>query len=232
MVWSGLKAFALAVMLTMAIIVAGPGCYGGSIGRTAEESPRSRLVGKMVAEAYSFNARIRREGKPTSIRLEIYQTDSLLGLSGRGYLGKGALKGRLTSDSLEVFFPASKEYVYEALGDLLTSSECPLPLSDLDIISLFYSLADSVSMAGDLRVAANYRKADRPEYIVYAEGCPWQLELTYDKRKTGWRLREFDFTDGDGISIWGKRERYKSRAEIKPRRFEVVLPPDVVRVRP
>lgn len=221
-------------LATLAIMLIGLGC-AGSRGRgrgthAGKESPQ--VSEKMLAEAYSFQARLHSAGKPVSFRLEIYQTDSLLGLSGRGYLGKGALKGRLTSDSIEVYFPSTKEYLYEALADLISGSECPLPLARLDVISLFYNLADSVKFSQDIRVVANHKDAKRPEYIIYADGCAWQLELRYDKRKTGWRIRDFTFTDGKDIRLSGRRSKYKAKANIKRKRFEVVLPSDAVRIRP
>ena len=143
-------------------------------------------------------------------------------------MGKAALRGRLTADSLEIYFPASREYVSEALAELLATSACPFPLAELNILSLFHNLPDSLSFTGNLHVISNYDKASRPAFVIHAEGCSWQVKLVYDLRKTGWRVREFSFTDGDRISLRGKREKYRASAKIKTRRFEVAPPPEAL----
>ncbi len=208
------------------------GCGTPHSGVIVEESVQQRLDETIEVEAYSFNARLKRDGKPTTFKLEIYQTDSMLGLSGRGYLGRGALKGRVTSDSLEVFFPSSKEYVCEALDDLVAGSDCPFPLSEIDIISLFYNLPEHVKLSDGITVVSDYENADRPKYIISAEGCPWKITVTYDRRDPGFRIRSFRFTDGQGTVLRGQREKYRDSAKIKRKRFEVVLPPDAVRLTP
>ncbi len=208
------------------------GCGTPNNGMVVDELTQMRLDEKIEVEAYSFNARLKRDGKPTTFKLEIYQTDSMLGLSGRGYLGKGALKGRVTSDSLEVYFPASKEYVYEALNDLVAGSDCPFPLSEIDILSLFYNLPEHVVLSDGITVVPDLESVKRPKYVLSAEGCPWKITVTYDRRNPGFRIRSFRFTDGEGTVLRGQREKYRDSAKIKRKRFEVVLPPDAVGITP
>jgi len=221
------KGGVLLVTLTLLSACGGPGQL------PTESRGQKKVSGDRVkVEAYSFNARLTRGNKPTTFKLEVYQTDSLLGLSGKGYLGKGALKGRLTADSLEVYFPSTKEYVYEALSDLLATGECPLPLADMDIISLFSNLPDSIALDSSLRVKANYRDKNRPEFDISKVNCPWKIHLVYDLKKPGWRIRAFDIRDGKQTRLRGRIDKYKASASVKANRLFVVPPPGSVRVSP
>jgi hypothetical protein len=192
------------------------------------------LERKIQAEAYSFNSRLRRQGKPTTFKLEVYQTDSLLGLSGRGYLGKGALKGWLTSDSIRVYFPATKELLHEPLTALTGSGKCGSPLGGLNVLNLFAQLPDSVLARTQLMVNADYSKPKRPKFRIESgdSTCSWQLDLIYDLQKPGWRIRRFEFDDGAGTTLRGIRERYRAEAKVALKRFTPTPPPGAVRIIP
>lgn len=187
---------------------------------------------KIEVEAYLFDARLRRRGKPTSFRLEIFQTDSVLALGGRAYLGKGALKGRLTADSLEVYFPSSNEYLYESLSDLFVTTECPNKLARLNLLRLFDSLPDSVEEMGSVRVMADYSNSKRPQFNIFLQDCPWEMELTYDWQGTGWRIRHFKFDNGKEISLKAQRREYKKKAFVRAGKFVLAIPVDVLRITP
>ncbi len=206
---------------------------GGPRQAAYETSARKSVSGDRVrVEAYSFNARLTRGSKPTTFKLEVYQTDSLLGLSGKGYLGKGALKGRLTADSLEIYFPSTKEYVYESLKNLLSTGDCPLPLADMDIMSLFSNLPDSIGLDPSLRVRANYKDNDRPEFDISKAHCPWKIHLVYDLKEPGWRIRQFDIRDGKETRLRGRIDKYKASATVRANRLSVAPPSGAVRVSP
>lgn len=215
----------------VAIITAG--CYGtgGGAGRGLS-ADRSDL--RIRAEAYSFNARLRRDSKPTTFKLEIYQTDSLLGLSGRGYLGKGALKGWLNSDSVKVYFPSAKELLYESLSDLVAGLGCPFPLADLDLLDLFRKLPDTTLRPEDLLISPDYGNAKRPRFRIESRRveCLWGLDIVYDRQKAGWRVRRFEFDNGGGTILRAVRERYKAGAKVPVKRFRVQVPPEAVRITP
>lgn len=195
-------------------------------GREAASEDRIRV------EAYSFNSRLWRGDKPTTFKLEVYQTDSLLGLAGKGYLGKGALKGRLTADSLEVYFPSTKEYLYEPLEELLATGECPLPLADMNILSLFSNLPDSIALDPSLRIRADYGNPDRPEFDLSKTGCPWRIHVVYDLKAPGWRIREFDINDGKQTRLRGRLDKYKEATSVKANRLSVLPPAGAVRISP
>lgn len=208
------------------------GCSASRRAVPGESGREDRSDERVSVEAYSFNSRLWREGKPTTFKLEVYQTDSLLGLFGKGYLGKGALKGRLTQDSLEVYFPTTNEYLYEPLDDLLATGECPLPLADMNILALFTHLPDSLHLDTSLRIEADYGDADKPEFGISRAGCPWEIHVVYGLEDPGWRIREFEFTDGKKTRLRGRIDRYRSEASVKVHRLTVTPPPGTVRISP
>ncbi len=114
------------------------GC--GSSRKGALVGDEANWQGKVEVEAYLFDAKLRRDNKPTSVRLEFFHTDSVIAFAGRGYLGKGALKGRLTEDSLEVYFPTTDEFVKEAAADLMSSFDCAGDIGSFNLMALFNSL--------------------------------------------------------------------------------------------
>jgi hypothetical protein len=175
-----------------------------------------------------------REGKPTTFKLELYRTDTLVGMSGRGYLGKGALKGWITGDSLKVYFPSTNEYVYESLVEVVERSDCPLPLAQFDVLSLLTTLPDSAVSPDAFTVIPDYDDEKKPRFLLESTStdCPWQLELDYDLKDDRWRIRRFEFDDGKNLRVRGERDRYKSDAEVPLNRFEFAISSDAVRIEP
>ena len=151
---------------------------------------------------------------------------------GDDYLGKGALKGRLTADSLVMYFPASNEYVAERLGDLAARAECPIPLTQLHLLDLFKHLPDSVDLPPEVSVVADYRDSNRPSYVIFVEGCPWQVEVEYQHHNEGWRPRRFEFDDGDRLSFKAELERFKGNAKVPAGRFVPLIPDGAGRLSP
>ncbi len=96
-------------------------------------------------EAYLFDAVVLRGQKRNTFRLDVYQTDSIMALTGRGYLGKGALKGWMTRDSIKVLFPATNEYLYETIPALIGSIACLGDTAEINMFALFSALPDSIA---------------------------------------------------------------------------------------
>jgi hypothetical protein len=217
------------MMLVCFALAALVGCGGSRQGRVATESGGD---GKVPADAYLFDSKIYRDGKPTTVRLEVFVTDSVIGFGGRAYLGKGALKGRLTPDSLELYFPSTHEYLYEPVEMALGSSDCPFPLEALNVISLFHVRPDSLDWNTELRMAPNYQDDKRPRFIVFRDECDWQIELAYDRKDDVWRVREFEFVDGKGFVVKGSRREVKTDSRVKSSKFRLDVPNDIVRITP
>ena len=132
------------LIIVAAFLLALSGCLATRGSRIGGETPSGEA--QITADAYSFNARVWRDGKPTSFKLELYYTDSLIGIAARGYLGKGAFKGWLRSDSIKVYFPQSNELLYESLDGLVKNSECGVSVAGLEFLSLFARTPDSLAM--------------------------------------------------------------------------------------
>jgi len=219
----------LSVFLCAGMAVLLSGCYA-----TGKRSLEQSAEVKIVAEAYSFNARLWRDGKPTTFKLELYQTDSLIGLSGRGYLGKGALRGWVRSDSIKVYFPSTNELLYESLDALVGASSCPLPLASLDLLALMSKPPDSIALEEGLLVDSDYDAGDRARFEIQSSeaGCIWKLALVYRRRDLGWRIDEFDFDNGRGTRLKGSCEQYRARAGVQVSRIEPRPRPDAIRIIP
>jgi len=222
------SSLAVAVPLLLAGLIAA-GCSGGPRTPIGEEAtPDIRIR----AEAFLFDAQLRRDGKPTSVRLELYYTDSLTGVSGRGYLGKGALKGWLTDDSLKVYFPSSNEYVYDALPSVLAGDSCPGEIPRLPLGGLLVTTPDSIGSLGDIELQSDYSDRDRPSFVLALPDCPWRIDVTYDRHDDGWRVREFYFDDGRATTLKATRRTFKSDARVPLTRFRAPVPPDAFRIIP
>ncbi len=201
--------------------------YGGD---EAQVEPESGLKAKVMVEAYLFDAKLRRDNKPTSVRLEFFHTDSIIAIAGRGYLGKGALRGRLSEDTLEVYFPATDEYLYEPVATVLGSVKCSGELPRISLLGLFNNLPDSVLTRTGLVIESDYNDRVHPEFHISAKNCPWVIHLTYALQKEGWRITAFEFDDGEGNTLKGKRRTYKRDAEVKAGKFHVPIKPGSLRI--
>lgn len=214
---------------SVGIILLLSGCYGAG-RRTLDERTKTRFV----AEAYSFNARLWRDGKPNTFKLEVYQTDSLIGLSGRGYLGKGALRGWIRSDSIMVYFPATNELLHESFDALVAASSCSQPVSGLDLKALMVRRPDSITLPDQVSVGVIDDQKDRAEFLLGSSGpdCAWKLTLVYRLKDTGWRIDEFSFDDGHGTRLKGSCELYRTGAKVPVSRIEPAPRPDAARIIP
>lgn len=223
------------IVVTVAVFVALigtlSGCSSGRNVTTAEETKITTNSAAVVADAYLFDAVLKREGKTTSFRLEMYATDSAVGLAGRGYLGKGALRGVLRSDSLKVYFPSTNEYVDADLASLLSDSTCPLELGGFDPVKYMFSLPDSVSVKLPLVITQTEQSQNRQEYQVTA-GCDWTLALVYDRRDVGWRPVEIKFETTNGTTLRAVRREFRPHSRIKTTKFASPIPPDATRLQP
>lgn len=197
-----------------------------------EQSPNKNKDEKVVVEAFLFDAKLRRDGKPTSLRLEMYQAGSVIGLNGRGYLGKTGLKGTLTADSLVLYFPTTDEFVAEGTADLLASLPCEIEGGSLNLFALFTNLPDSLSLDSQIRIESNYSKSKRPQFVLSIPDCLWEIRLMYDRKKQGWRLREFEYQNGKNTSFRATRREYRHRAKVRNSRLKLTIPASATRVYP
>ena len=196
---------------------------------SGEEVNRSKE--KIIADAYLFDARLRFEGKPRSFRLEVFDADSIIGLYGKGYLGKRAIVGRLTADSLEVYFPPNDEYLYEATRKLLNTGDCITDLPAINLMHLFRTLPTDVFSDEQFTVEI-YEDGNRRVFTIFSAGCSWKLSITYQQEKKQWRIFKFMIDNGHDISLSAKRRVYREKAKVPLSRFQVLCPITAVRIIP
>lgn len=204
------------------VLLLGTGCGGGYNDMAGEESTNYEVY-DIIADAYLYDAKLIRQGKPTSVRLYLFQTDSLIAIGGRGYLGKGALKGQLTKDSLLIYFPTTHEYVRESVTDLFTSFSCASEIPEINIFQFFNQLPDSMLTEKTFTTVKDSAD-DEIIYRVTVKGCPWKLEVEYDISDDRPLISRFLFFDGTETELKGKLREFKSERDIKSSRFQVVIP--------
>lgn len=196
----------------------------------ADES-KAPETAKVTVEAYLFDAVLRKDGKTTSFRLEMYATDTVVALAGRGYLGKGALRGLMYARSLQVYFPTSNEFVDEPYASLLSRGPCRLELPSFDPVRLMFTTPDSLQIDPQIRIAEKEVKDNRKKYLISSQ-CDWALSLAYDLEPGGWRPVELSYDDGHGTTLKASRREYQPRAKVKPSRFDFSFPPEARRLEP
>lgn len=214
----------LLALSVLAICIACGG-YGSSV--SGENKVEKK---KIEVEAYLFDMKIRRKGKPTSLRLDLYQTDSVIAMFGRAYFNKGAFRGRLTNDSLHIFFPASNEFLQESIDALFSTFNCQGNLTGLPVFKYFSELPDSAVSETGLEIKALVNEREKKSFEITATGCSWLMSLKYVNEDKGWRLNEFKFDDNLSVRIKGSRRIYKSSARIPSGRFELAIPSDSYRI--
>ncbi len=223
----------VAVTITLVSVLLGTlsGCGTGRGVKPSEETKAPTSSATVVADAFLFDAVLKREGKTTSFRLEMYATDSAVGLAGRGYLGKGALRGVLTPDSLRVYFPSTNEYVDSDVESLLSDSIYPIEFGAFDPVRLMSALPDSATVKSPLVIKQTGQSQNRQVYQVTA-GCDWTLVLAYDRREVGWRPAEIKFETAAGTSLRAVRREFRPHSRIKSTKFAGPSPIDAVRLQP
>ncbi len=217
----------LSNFLALSLLVVYISCGGYGLSMTDETGVGQQ---KVEAEAYLFDVKIRRQGKPTSLRLDLYQTDSVIAMFGRAYFNKGAFRGRLTSDSLHIFFPAANEFLQESIDALFSSFNCQGSLSGLPVFKYFSELPDSALSETGLEIRTLINENKKKSFEISATGCSWLMSLKYVKEDKGWRLNEFKFDDKQSVRVKGGRRIYKSSAKIPSGRFELAIPSDSYRI--
>lgn len=182
--------------------------------------------GKVGVEAYLFDATLKRKAKVTTFRLEMYATDSTIVLAGRGYLGKGALKGVATQDSLKVYFPSTNEYVIDAFSEVLSSNDCMVGLTTFNPVQYMFAPPDSSRSDSALSIQVTQSYPKKTICLVKSPKCKWSMTLSYDNRDGRVRPFELNFDNGNGTTLIATRREYQPHASIVASRFAFTYPPD------
>lgn len=221
----------LIALLIIADLILG-GCYGGDRQFGDETSDNESLYSEIPVEAYLFDVKLRRDGKPTSFRLDLYQTDSAVAMYGRGYFNKGAFRGVLSDDSLHINFPSSKEYLQESIESLFQSFDCEKDLIAVELLAYFARPPDSGQIAGDLMVESLEQDGQSRKVKVSSKNCPWRLLMGYDLKENGWRIESFEFDDDKSVTLKGELRKYKGDSSISQSRFKLTIPSNFSKITP
>jgi len=211
-------------------------CVGGPPSSESGRETAPTVSGKVPVEAYLFDVVIHRHGKPTSLRLDVFDADSVIALGGRAYLGKGALRARLTKDSLIAYFPISDEFFSEDFSSFSMSGENPIDLSKLGFLSLLKQPPDTGALNDSVRVDILSESTDNAERLIHSgpidpDSLKWRISVKYFLTEGRFRLGRFSYFDST-MTITANRREYRSRARIPADRFRVTIPPTAVRVTP
>lgn len=179
---------------------------------------------EIPVEAYLFDVKLRRDGKPTSFRLDLYQTDSVVAMYGRGYFNKGAFRGVLSDDSLHINFPSSKEYLRESIESLFQSFDCEKDLIAVELLAYFSRPPDSGHISDDLNVEVLEETGKAQKIKVNSTNCPWRLIIGYDLVEKGWRIDTFEFDDDKSVTLKGELRKYNGNSAISQSRFKLAIP--------
>jgi len=63
-------------------------------------------------------------------------------------------------------------------------------------------------------------------------GCAWRIEVEYDRRDNGWRVKDFFFDDGHDTTLKATRRTLRAGADVPANRFQAPIPPDAERLIP
>ncbi|SYZ74088.1 exported hypothetical protein [Candidatus Zixiibacteriota bacterium] len=183
--------------------------------------------------AFLFDIKVTRNGKMNSARLDIYQNGDSLSLFARGYLGKGALKGLLTPDSIIVYFPLTGEYYTGKLADLVSDS-CRMGQNLEHLLaSLFNYLPDSVELPSDISLQTLKDEKKSKQYHLESGGCRATMDLRYDYRDNRFLPESINFGLVDGsFHFAGERRNFRLNIHIPEDKFEIYIPETAARIYP
>lgn len=187
---------------------------------------------KIEVEAYQFKAKLKQKKNPASFDLNIFQTDSVIAFTAKGYMNKGAMKGILTPDSLKAYFPLTNEHISEKITDFFALINCSGSPPNFNFFRLFSETPEFLKKNSSAIVDILELSPDRVKYNIRFYECWWYLDITYDKKDYGWRIRQFKFGDGKNSTLSGQRHQYKQDTNIKRNFFEYSVPFDAVRITP
>jgi hypothetical protein len=207
----------------------------------ARKHPTTHKVGraeeisiKDTGDAYLFDLKIYRQGKKNSVRLDIYRNAEKLGFFARGYLGKGVMKGVLTSDSILVYFPTEKEYYSGPINGLIPGNCMDNFRFDMFILDLFRQTPDKLEYALDnFYLTVLEEKSKKKKYRFESRICPEQFEMEYDFKNSRFIPKKIRFDKIDGsFKLIGERRKFRTDIDLPDDKFTVEIPDNAFRIHP
>lgn len=188
-------------------------------------------TGEIVCDALLFDARLHRQQKWNTFRLELYVTDTVVGVSGRGYLGKGALKARLTDDSVVVYFPSTDEYLRDRISSVVSSAECIDDTMTIAVVALLNRPPAQLPNDGQVRYQRTVENNDEV-ITVNSDSCGWSAVFAYERDNGNSYLREIRFKDNVGNELKATRRELRRNVGVSSSRFQVKIPESAIPLEP
>lgn len=202
------------------------------IGRAAELKQIELAPGK--GDAYLFDLKIYREGKKNSVRLDVYRTRDTISIFARGYLGKGVLKGLITSDFIKVYFPTENEYYSGKIIDII-SGKCveSFPFEKM-IIDLFLKTPPELDeVYGNFYINIQKETGKERKYKLSSKKCNESIEIEYDLKENRFIPKAFSFNSEDNtFRFKASRRKKKLNIQIPGEKFKLDIPESAIRIIP
>jgi len=219
-------------MLTATIL---GGCSMANRKNVGGEPIEAELnLAKGKGDAFLYDAKIYRDGRKNSVRLDVYLYGDSLSVFARGYLGKGVLKGLIRGDSVIAYFPTENQYFAGKLTDILKGS-CveKTPLEKLLVDLFIKTPVKTEYLRDDFYLTIVKESRDELQYRLTASGCPEHIDLQYELRDRRYLLEKVEYISPDeSFQFRAERRRQKLDVDIPIEKKAVVIPDSATRIYP
>lgn len=185
-------------------------------------------------DAFLYDARIYRDGRKNSVRLDVYRYADSLSVFARGYLGKGVLKGFIRGDSVLAYFPTEDQYFYGRLADILPGTCAAGTELEKLLVELFFRTPDEMQLNfEDLYLTVVKESRKERIYRLTARGCPESIELHYDLKEHCYLLEKIEYSNPDeSLKFMAERRRQKLNIDLPAEKKSVSIPETATRIYP
>lgn len=184
--------------------------------------------------AYLIDLRINNQDNKFSTMMELYFSGDSVGFYGRGYLGKGTVKGNIINDIITVYFPDSREYFRNSLAELNLDADCANPSEVLFYVLSLLSSRNSDILMGSVFVRKNELQYQENRFF----GTIYLKDRTYPKREKLVDVAcgdsivvrymhhddEFPYYDVRDILYCNSQKRFRSKGFIREQKYNIELP--------
>jgi len=155
----------------------------------------------------------------------------------RGYLGKGVMKGALSDDTAEIYFPTENEYFRGRLFEL-TGDNCALgiPFENM-FLTLFRKMPSEIETGlEDFFINIQSDTGKKKKFRLVSKTCGHFIDLEYIYADNRFILNEIDFsiepkTDDDKLFRFSaKRRTNRINIKIPDKKFNLDIPPDAFQI--
>ena len=243
--WAGI------ILVTAVVIGCAPTPPLDEAAVSAYRQVKHARAEQLHSAAYLIDVRINDQGNKYSVTTELYVAGDSVGFYGRGYLGRGAFKGRIIDDTATIYFEREQEYFSAGADQLRSDADCARPgevvlylmslLSGRDDASSEKKvnrsgrrLADSLGrFLRTVELTGDKYQLPKSEMLVDST-CRDSITISYDSRGSSfpyyqprsilYRNDRYDFR----VKGFVREQRYN--VPLSPAKFQLIIPPTAARV--